>query len=266
MTPPQAYTTSTYWESYYRDSVVSREHITRVCGQYDVLWDRLIAACQHPPQSIIEIGAYPGRYIAYLSARYGLEATALDYNPDRRKIDNAFFEMGVTSYHVLQADFLHHTPSRQYDIVLSNGFVEHFQDFDAVLDRHCDYLAPTGALFIMIPNLRYLRHIYGWLVDYSNLRQHNLRCMTLTTFQRFAARNRLRIAHTGYFGGFSYGVHQSLNLLQKAIYQVCRGVSRRANGWIAATPNRLLSSSLYAIATREETPRMLDTRNSARAT
>ena len=73
-------TTKTYWENYYHNSSVDREQIQSVCGRYDEFWNQLVSSCQSPPKSIIKIGAYPGRYIAHLAARYDLEATALDYN------------------------------------------------------------------------------------------------------------------------------------------------------------------------------------------
>lgn len=42
----------------------------------------LVAASNQPPETIIEIGAYPGRFLAYLSSKYSLEATVLDFNSD----------------------------------------------------------------------------------------------------------------------------------------------------------------------------------------
>lgn len=243
----ERYTEKEYWENYYRKTKIHREQILRVCGRYDNFWDQLIQSCQHPPKSIIEIGAYPGRYIAYLAARYGLEATALDYNSDRTKIEDAFAAMGVTNYEIIQADFLQYEPSRQYSLVISNGFIEHFENYDEVLDRHCQYLAPGGAMLVMIPNKRFLRKWYGWMVDQKNLKAHNLKCMHLNTFRRFADRNYLQIEFLDYFGGFPYGVHQKLNFPQTLIFQIFRRLFKKFNPFIERFPNRFLSSSIIGI-------------------
>jgi trans-aconitate methyltransferase len=240
-------TNKSYWENYYHKSQVSRQQIEQVCGRYDLFWDQLVAACNQPPKSIIEIGAYPGRYIAYLADRYELEATALDYNSDRTKIEEAFQTMGVTRYDIIQADFLKYEPIRQYDLVISNGFIEHFENYDEVLDRHCKYLAPGGSMLVMIPNKRYLREWYGRVVDYENLKMHNLSCMNLKTFRRFSERNNLDVLSLGYFGGFPYSVHQKLNFGQKIIHHAFRRVFKYLNPSIEKRPNKYLSGSIVGI-------------------
>lgn len=243
----ERYTEKSYWENYYRKAKIDREQIESVCGHYDHYWDQLVESCCHPPRSIIEIGAYPGRYIAYLAARYGLEATALDYNSDRKKIEEAFQTMGVDRYEIIQADFFLYEPDHQFDLIISNGFVEHFENYDEVLDRHYKYLAPGGAMLVMIPNKRYLRKWYDYLCDYPNLIIHNLKAMKLSVFRKFAERNGLEIAFLGYLGGFSYNVHQKLNWLQQQIYRIVRLVFRKLNPIIEEYPNRFFSSSILGI-------------------
>ena len=241
------YTTTTYWENYYSNSRVNRQHIEWVCSHYDAFWDQWIGACDQRPRSIIEIGAYPGRYIAYIAARYGLDATALDYNPDRTKIEQAFQSVGVVKYEIIQADFLKYEPHRQYDLVFSNGFIEHFEHYNEILNRHSDYLAPGGAMLVMIPNTRYLRKWYGWMVDFDNLKAHNLKCMNLGTFHKFASNNQLKIHHLSYFGGFAYRVHQSLNLPQRLLYKVVRWISLKLNPVLAKYPGKYHSGTIVAI-------------------
>lgn len=86
----------------------------------------MIKACSGKPEFIIEIGAYPGRHLAYLAAKYNLHPTALDYNSDRFKIEESFEVMGVSNYNITQADFLQHETTEKYDVLISNGFIEHF--------------------------------------------------------------------------------------------------------------------------------------------
>ena len=243
----ERYTDKAYWEDYYQKSKTSREHIKDVCSDYDKFWDKLVTSCARKPQSIIEIGAYPGRYIAYLGARYGLEATALDFNSDKSKIEEAFKIMNVKTHEIIQADFLNYKSDKQYDLVISNGFIEHFENYDEVLDLHCKYLAPGGAMFIMIPNKRFLRKWYGLLCDYENLKAHNLKAMKLSVFKKFAKRNDLQIAYLNYYGGFPFSVHQKLNWIQKQIHRLTRYFFKKINHFIENRPNKYLSSTILGI-------------------
>ncbi|NMB64844.1 MAG: class I SAM-dependent methyltransferase [Spirochaetes bacterium] len=240
-------TDRTYWENYYSQSNSSRDDIIKICSQYDIFFEKLFNSCSKHPKTIIEIGAYPGRFLAYLSAKYNLEATALDFNSDIKKINDSFSSMEGVLKEIIQADFLQFEPTDKYDVVLSNGFIEHFKNFDEVLDRHTRYLNPGGALMIMIPNKRYLRRWYGWLVDYRNLKAHNLKCMNLKTFRNFAERNNLSIKYLSYYGGFSYRVHQSLNFFQKVIYYIFRAISKKMNPILEAHPHPLYSGSIVGI-------------------
>lgn len=240
-------TSRDYWEDYYKHNHADKNHITSVCSQYDAYWNDLISE-NSESKSIIEIGGYPGRYLAYLAHRYKLEPTCLDFNSDETQIERTFQAMDVNNYHLLQKDFSTYAPKKTYDYVISLGFVEHFDDFNAILDKHAAYLKPGGKMLIMIPNKRYLRRFYGYLLDYKNLKAHNLKCMSLKTFRDFGKRNHLKINCLEYWGGFQFSVHQKLNFFQKITYKVARLIFKFGlNPYIEKHPTKYLSASLIAI-------------------
>lgn len=241
------YTDRGYWEKYYRNSIVDIDQVTKIVGVYDNFWNILIQSHAGKPKTIIEIGAYPGRYLAYLSSKYHLIPTALDYNSDASKIEECFTVFGIKEYHLIQSDFLTFKPEMKYDIVISNGFVEHFEEYDAILDLHCQYLAPGGSMYIMLPNKRYLKKYYSKIVDNKNLKMHNLKIMRLDVFRNFALRNSLKIEHIGYFGGFNFSSHQKLNFAQNILYQIFRQIFKKINPFIQKHPNKFLSSSIITI-------------------
>ncbi len=245
------YTDKKYWEHYYQTSNIKIDRIKNIVGLYDKYWEKLISSCKDTPNSIIEIGAYPGRYLAYLSWKYNLVPTALDFNSDTTKIEDCFKAFNVSNYKCIQADFLEFTTDKKYDLVISNGFVEHFENFEEVMDKHCDYLLPSGAMLIMIPNMRYLKKWYATTLDADNLKIHNLKVMKLKVFRDFATRNNLKIELLTYFGGFPFTVHQKLNFFQKGIYQVFRRFFKLVNPVIMRYPNRFFSSSIIAIYTKK---------------
>ncbi len=240
-------TTKQYWENYYKNDHTTREHVVTVCSQFDKYWDCLVNK-QNKSQTIIEIGGYPGRYLAYLAEKYDLQPTCLDFNTDETQIRRTFESMGISNFQILEKDFLKYTPESTYDYVISIGFIEHFENFDEVLDKHVSYLKPGGRLYIMIPNKRYFRKLYGYLVDYKNLKAHNLKCMSLKTFKDFAERNSLKIDTLEYYGGFPFSVHQELNFFQKVIYKLTRLLFKfKINPYLEKHPSKYLSSSIIGI-------------------
>lgn len=240
-------TTKAYWESYYVNREVNRTTIVNTCSYYDRFWDILIDS-DIEKKSIIEIGGFPGRYLAYLSSKFNLLPTSLDYNSDSQKIEEAFAVMDVKEYTILQKDFTSFEPTEEYDYVMSNGFIEHFTNYDEILDRHLNYLKKGGKLYVMIPNMKGYIRFYKFLVDYKNLKIHNLESMDLGVFQNFAKRNNLKTIHLSYFGNFPHKIHQKSNFVQKIIFKTHRLVFKNfLNKVVNKYPSKYFSAGIVAI-------------------
>ena len=241
------FTSQNYWEEYYKNGNTQVSEIIKICSAYDVLWVKLINSFSGTPLNIVEIGAYPGRYLAYLAAKFNLHPTALDYNTDKSKLEETFELMKVASYDIIQTDFLNYIPVKKYDIVISNGFIEHFEDYNSIVKKHAALLNEGGTLLIMVPNKRYVRKWFDWLCDYDNLKIHNTECMSKQVFNNFAVDNNLSVIDIGYFGSFAYNVHHSLNLVQQLIYHCTRFLFKNVNPFISKNTNKYFSSILYGI-------------------
>lgn len=240
-------TTKAYWEDYYKHNHADKNHIISICSQYDSYWEDLISA-DSQSKTILEVGGYPGRYLAYLAHKYKLEPTCLDFNSDKKQIEQTFAIMDVNNYHLLEKDFTISQPEQTYDFVFSIGFIEHFEDYDAILDKHAEYLNPGGKMLILIPNKRYLRRLYGYLVDYNNLKAHNLKCMSLKTFKDFGERKNLKISRLEYRGGFPFSVHQKLNDVQRLIFKATRFIFKFGlNPYLVKHPSKYFSESIIGI-------------------
>ena len=208
------YTDKKYWTDYYSDADYTKEKIISICSQYDKYWNILINSCQSNPTTVLEVGAYPGRYISYFASKYNMYPTALDFNPDIETIKKSFLMMGIDNYEIISKDFIEWNSSKKYDLIISVGFIEHFEDYHAILDKHAMLLNEGGSLFIAIPNKRGLRRLYGIMCDGENLKRHNLKCMNTKVFKKFAIENKLNVHYLEYYGSFQYAVHQKLNLIQ----------------------------------------------------
>jgi cyclopropane fatty-acyl-phospholipid synthase-like methyltransferase len=241
------YTDQAYWEEYYDSSSEDAQIIHKVVGKYDDLWDLAYNSAFSQPKTLLEIGAFPGRYLAYLSSKYSLEATGLDFNSDTDKFYRTVKSLNVKNVEYVQKDFFEYYPSNTFDWVISLGFVEHFENYPQVLDKHAEWCNPGGVIVVFIPNKRYLRALYGNLLDSANQNAHNLNCMNLETFTQFAQRNSLKIIHLRYRGGFGYKVHAPLKLWQKPFYAIVRRLSIFFQPWMIKNPSKWWSGSIVAI-------------------
>ena len=107
------YTDKKYWQKYYQNTNVDKKQIIAICSKYDKYWDMLFRVCKHKPKTILEMGAYPGRFIAYVASKYSLKPTALDFNPDRKKIEKSFKEMGINKYNIIQENLISVTTEKK---------------------------------------------------------------------------------------------------------------------------------------------------------
>ncbi len=239
-----------YWETYYQKASTQKETVMKIGDSFSAIWDIWMKSCRKKPETVIEIGAYPGRYIGYFGRKFGLKPTGLDFNSDRSKIEETMKVMEVDNYEYIQADLFKHEPDKKYDLVFSNGFIEHFDDYQKVLDKHLDYLSPEGSLLIMIPNKRYLRKWYGMLLDRKNLRIHNLNCMNFDTFETFAKKNNLKIEYLKYSGGFGYPVHEPLNnIFKRVLYGLVSRIFKKLNPWLERHPSKYWSTLIICVCT-----------------
>jgi SAM-dependent methyltransferase len=241
------YTDQTYWEGYYQASSEDAKVIHTVVGKYDHFWDLAYSSAAFPPKTFLEIGAFPGRYLAYLASKYKLKATGLDFNSDTDKFFRTVQTLTVKDAEYVQEDFFNYLPNTKFDWVFSNGFIEHFENYQQVLDQHANWCSPGGVIVVFIPNKRYLREWYGNLLDHANQKAHNLKCMNLEIFQQFASRHALKVIRLQYMGGFGYKVHAPLKLWQKPVYVVVRKLSIWLQPWLLRHPSKWWSGSIVAI-------------------
>ncbi|MFO1351203.1 MAG: class I SAM-dependent methyltransferase [Gammaproteobacteria bacterium] len=151
---------------------------------------------------VLEIGGAPGQFLAYLALEYGFRAHALDYSAvGCAKIRENFALLG-RELEVYERDLfgdLGDLP--RFDIVLSMGFIEHFDDFAAAVVRHVGLLKPGGLLVLGVPNYR---GVAAWAMRRlapRHLALHNLAAMDERNWTEFARAFGLDTVFQGYIGG-----------------------------------------------------------------
>lgn len=240
-------TNKPYWELYYKNKTVDIDVIKNTGKVYDHYWSTCI---NEKTASVIEIGAFPGRYLAYLADKYKLHPTGLDFQSDLSLIEQTFEALGIKDYGLINEDFLKWEAKTKYDLVLSIGFVEHFENYEEVIAKHFQILNENGEVFFQIPNKRYLRKWYGMIADRENLKAHNLRVMSLKVFEQAAIKNGMEIKTLEYFGPFQYALHgMGNNAFRKFMFNASRFLFKtlKLNRLVEKYPSKFWSASIICI-------------------
>jgi trans-aconitate methyltransferase len=154
-----------------------------------------------PDLTCLEIGAIPGAFLVYLHRHHGYRITGLDFADNERAFHDTMRMNGVTTYEFVRADLLEYRPENKFDVVASFGFVEHFDDFEEILERHCDLVNAGGYLVVTMPNFRRLQFLYHVMFDRKNLEFHNLKAMDVQSVDAVLSRQGFAKLVAGYDGG-----------------------------------------------------------------
>jgi 2-polyprenyl-3-methyl-5-hydroxy-6-metoxy-1,4-benzoquinol methylase len=196
----QSLTTAEYWTQRHpelADEVLSdRPHnIEQLFGAID----RVLRPGE--ARSVFEVGCVPGRGLMKFARRYGCIPSGSD-----------FAEQLPAVAALIQSErpggtFVSHDIGTQdvdglgrYDVVLSGGLIEHFEDVEAILAKHVQLLEPGGLLVLSTPNLQPVRAAYWRVFDPALLAAHNPAATDLRRVQAILERHGCRVLDAGYFG------------------------------------------------------------------
>ncbi len=174
----------------------------------DVLYTELFERYLKPDQSLecLEIGCFPGNFLIYFYNRFGYRVYGIDYFDKIEGMARNLEINGVNEFTLFHEDFMRWETQKKFDLVFSNGFIEHFFNYEEVLDKHIRLLKDNGILFVAMPNFRYLQYFLHRFFDNENLKEHNLSAMRLNALKQYFLKNKLRIEYLGYYGGPGFWV------------------------------------------------------------
>ncbi|WP_437955891.1 methyltransferase domain-containing protein [Sorangium sp. So ce119] len=125
-------------------------------------------------QRLLEVGCGRSAWLPYLAREFGFQISGLDYTEIGCEQEREILARAGIPGEVVCAD-LFDPPERlvgAFDVVVSNGVVEHFEDTAGCLRACARYLRPGGRIITEIPNMCGL---VGWvtkLTDRANYDVH----------------------------------------------------------------------------------------------
>jgi SAM-dependent methyltransferase len=153
---------------------------------------------------LLEIGGFPGYYCVWLKKQLNLDTTLLDFvvhTPILNDLEKAN-SLAVGSVNVIETDLFNYQPQKQFDLVTSNGLIEHFEDTADIIQRHLDSLKNGGTLFITLPNFRGLNGWFQRQFDPENYVKHHIACMDIDFLKSVCKDLNLKQIDVRYDGRF----------------------------------------------------------------
>ncbi len=200
--------------------------------------------------SAIEIGCVPGNFMVYLNKEFGYRVDGIDYSDQLDYVRANLEYNGIFDSKLFAGDFFEFSPSEQYDLVFSGGFVEHFDDHELVVRKHAELAKPGGTVVIFLPNLTYLHKWLAWLFARDTLRVHRLQLMDKTVLRRTLEKAGLQVLHCDYHRTFrpTYKLPQLVDWISRAIQKMLRICHLDNLG------NRFASPYLISVSVKQPAP------------
>ncbi len=201
--------------------------------------------------SALEIGGFPGHYTVFLKKYLNIEASLLDYVVHPRIISELLHinDLEEQDVEVIEADLFNFQSSKKYDLVFSNGLIEHFDDTKLVVEKHLGLLNESGKLFISLPNFR---GINGWFqknFDHDNYLKHNIGCMDIEYLHGICEQLQLKNIRVFYDGVFMIWLENEasqpffVKLFKKMVWVLGKVYSK-----IFSQKNQLMSPYIVILA------------------
>jgi SAM-dependent methyltransferase len=206
---------------------------------------------------LIEIGCGGSRWLPYLAQRFGLQVTGIDYTEAGCSRARGLLEQAGIAGEVLRADMFDPPLGLRgrFDVGVSFGLVEHFQDTAAAVAACTAFLGPGGRLVTLVPTMRGL---YGLAYRLLRPRVYAIhRPQSRQSLARAHAAAGLRVLSCDYLLGLpgivsSEGATSSLR--PGPIGRLARGISnaywRLEQRGLGVPPNPWTSPYVLCVARR----------------
>lgn len=208
-----------------------------------------------PNKTCIEIGAFPGGNLGYLAKTFHFKPTALDFVDNIDFIRKNMEYNNINECEIISEDFLKWESEMKYDVVCSHGFIEHFVNYEEVLQKHIDILENNGTLIITVPYLDYfqlwVRQILYTERKYKEtMAVHNKEVMNIDILKEIIfKRNKLSKQFVGFVRGMEIWFPANEGTIQMdkiRIYNFIKKLERIVNA--LKISNRFISPEILIIA------------------
>lgn len=159
-------------------------------------------------RALLEVGCGSSTMLPYFAKEFGCVVSGIDYSDEgcsrsRRILDSAGVEGSIVRHDLFDPSPLH----GQFDVVFSNGLVEHFDSTTGVLSAIRRFAKPGGLVLTMVPNLVGTIGLAQQLIDKTVYDLHVP--LDRETLESSSTACGLRVVASGYIGSNNFMVCNS---------------------------------------------------------
>jgi 2-polyprenyl-3-methyl-5-hydroxy-6-metoxy-1,4-benzoquinol methylase len=214
-----------HWDNGYNDFIFRRHPLNDDIYEFIRLYSKIGKS----EGNVLEIGSFPGTYISEFG-ELDYIINGIDIQP--RNATDLVKWLKARNYKVgdfIADDIFQYQWKKEFDIVCSFGFIEHFENFLDVIDIHAHLVNKDGLLIITTPNYRgavqKFMHKYFTPHDYA---LHYIPSMDPQKWSKHLQKKGFEIIYSGYFGGMNFWLSkQDLKGIKRLAYEILMRVLPR---------------------------------------
>lgn len=175
-------TTKEYWDQYWGAGTARYANYDKSRGVFSG-YDLLLAEClrktrkrlSNRPLKLVDCGCGEGLILRFVHEQHpDVEVWGIEYSDAIEKARRISEELGY-DFHLIRGDLFEICrpgTTGPFDLLMSVGLIEHFDDPAQVLAQLTQVVAPGGFVMTNIPNFDGLFHFLWKFYDPSNYRHH----------------------------------------------------------------------------------------------
>ncbi len=205
--------TKKHWDTDYEKQLENKFYLKKrrfLSYSEMIFWKIIENYLPKGPLEILEVGSAPGIKLIEFNRKMGYVPFGIEYSKHGCELNREVFEFnGCDPKNVLEVDFLSSEIQFKYknsfDIVVSFGFIEHFDNVEEIIEKHYNLLKENGYLLITIPNFSGINHsLSNYFAGKELIKMHNLKIMDINKFLDLFNDKRLKTLYSGYYGIFDF--------------------------------------------------------------
>lgn len=151
---PEPMVSKDHWDQSWQRMNLPRINDSKLLTQYHEIFTTYLNGRKERPD-YLEIGCAASAWMPYFHKYQGCNVFGFDYSAGGVELARRNLELQGISGQVVIGDLLTQDRifDRQFDVVASYGFVEHFRRPDEIIKKMSSYLKSNGLFITGIPNL-----------------------------------------------------------------------------------------------------------------
>lgn len=206
-------------------------------------------------KKILELGCGKAKQLIYFAKEFGYEIFGVDYSEKGVELAKANLETANVKGTILCENmFKTSLDAESFDIVYSQGLVEHFDDWEEAVNVHWRLLKKGGTMIITVPNFR--SSFYLWLCKLTKMKDfilatHNLDVMDKKALEKSFSDKDAEILLLDYFGVIDFTI--ALGVIESKFITMVMLLMSQVAGYLSffMRGSRYLSPWLIVVAKKK---------------